>query len=275
MHKTLLLLFAATCFGQVTIQDGTKLRVRLEQTLSSATADEGQPIELSVMEAVKVGDIVVVPQGAAVAGTITQAVPKRRMGRAGKLDFSIDRVRAADGEWVPIRYSIQKKSGNSHSLRTGIITAGVAYAFFPAAPFVLLMKGKDVVLNKGITFEVFTDNNHELLSKTAVAPVRTASDFQGTATEFRPSTAATIPGTATVVVTSAVPGADIELDGAFVGNTPATLHVEPGSRRIIVKDGSRSWQRIVQITSGSTVSLNAATFDPPAASVAALGIEKK
>ena len=31
--------------AQLTIPNGTKLNVRLEQTISSATADEGQPVQ--------------------------------------------------------------------------------------------------------------------------------------------------------------------------------------------------------------------------------------
>jgi hypothetical protein len=180
----------------------------------------------------------------------------------------------ADGEWVPIRYSIQRKSGGSHAVRTGIITAGVAAVFWPAAPVMLLMKGKDVVLNKGITFEIFTDNNHELGARPA-DPSRPATEFRVARTESRAPNGQPMTGTATIVVTSAVPGADIELDGSFVGNTPATLQVEAGSRRIVVKDGSRSWLRTVQITGGSTVSLNAAKFESTSDSVVTLGIERR
>jgi len=41
MYKTVLaMLISTACFAQVVIPDGTKLRVRLDQTISSATADE-------------------------------------------------------------------------------------------------------------------------------------------------------------------------------------------------------------------------------------------
>ena len=79
----------------------------------------------------KVGDTVVIPQGAPDVGMITQAVPKRRMGRTGKLDFSVERVIAADGNSVPLRYTINKKEGGSHAVSTGILTAGAAVVFWP------------------------------------------------------------------------------------------------------------------------------------------------
>jgi hypothetical protein len=47
------------------------------------------------------------------------------MGRAGKLDFSLDRVRAVDGEWIPLRYTVNnggsKKTGSRQSPVTTLI----------------------------------------------------------------------------------------------------------------------------------------------------------
>ncbi|MGI8961042.1 MAG: hypothetical protein ACR2IV_15010 [Bryobacteraceae bacterium] len=150
--------------AQVNIADGTKLRVRLDQTISSSTAEQGQTVELSVTEPVKVGDEVVIAEGSRVTGTVTQAQQKRHMGRAGKLDFSIDRVRAIDGEWIPLRYTVNKQNGGSHAVSTGVLTAGAAVLFWPAAPAILLIKGKDVTINKGVVFDAFTDRDHALTS---------------------------------------------------------------------------------------------------------------
>src|SRR4051812_5517521 len=252
MFKTILMMLVSTaCFAQVTIPDGTKVHVRLDQTISSATADEGQIVELSVAEGIKVGDQVVIPEGSRVTGTITTAEAKKRMGRAGKLDFSIDRVRAIDGEWLPLRYEINKKSGESHAVRTGVITAGVAVVFWPAAPVILLMKGKDTTINKGVSFDVFTDINHALLK---IAPAPGAAHPAALVTSAAP---AAETGTATFNITSTVAGADIELDGSFVGNTPTALQVGPGLHHVTVRSGAETWQRSMQVTSGSQVSLNA------------------
>jgi hypothetical protein len=53
--------FVGLAAAEVSIPDGTKLRVRLDQSISSATAEQGQAVELSVTEAVKVGDQIVIP----------------------------------------------------------------------------------------------------------------------------------------------------------------------------------------------------------------------
>jgi hypothetical protein len=190
-HKLLLatILSAASsgAFAQVILPEGTRVRVRLEQALSSATAEEGQAVNLSVADDVKIGDTIVIAQGSACVGSIIQAVPKRRMGRTGKLDFAIERLVAVDGTSVPLRYSPTKKQGGSNAVATGVLTAGAAVLFWPAAPVFLLIKGKDVTMNRGIVFEVFTDQRFTLPAKAAtIAPAG--------ATTVLPAQPVTTPG---------------------------------------------------------------------------------
>jgi hypothetical protein len=52
---------------------------------------------------------------------------------------------------------------------TGVMTAGAAALFWPAAPAFLLTKGKDVNLNKGMVFDTFTDQDHSLTNLAATA----------------------------------------------------------------------------------------------------------
>jgi ribosomal protein S28E/S33 len=255
-------LFVTASCAQLTLPEGTKLRVRLDQTISSATAEEGQIVELNVTEPIKIGDVTVIAEGARATGTITEAQGKRRMGRAGKLDFSIDRVKSTDNQWVPLRYTITKKSGESHSVRTGVITAGVAVAFLPAAPVMLLMKGKDITINKGVGFDVFTDSNHVMGVSAAPSQVSNAAGQSSVPPQFSgvqnpAATGATATGTATVTVTSTIAGAEIEVDGAFVGNTPTTLQLSPGTHRFVVKANGRTWERPLQVSAGSSISVNA------------------
>lgn len=246
------LLSVLSCSAQIVLPEGTKIRVRLDQNITSATAEEGQTVEFSAADPVRVGDTVVISEGARVTGVITQAHEKRRLGRAGRLDFSIDRVRTVDNQWVPLRYTVTKKSGQSHAVRTGILTAGVAAVFWPAAPVMLLLKGQDISINRGVAFDVYTDTNHTLSS---AAPVASASIAPVLPT--LPSATAANQASATVSITSSTAAAEIEIDGAFIGNTPTTLQLATGAHRIVVKAGPKSWQRNLQINGGSTISLNA------------------
>ena len=120
---------ASLSFGDIVVPSGTKVACRLEQTISSATAEEGQQVQLAVTENVKVNDQIAITQGSACVGTIVLATAKRSMGRAGKLDFSIDKVRIGDGDYIPLRYTMQKKSGEGKGLSTGVMTAGARFCF--------------------------------------------------------------------------------------------------------------------------------------------------
>lgn len=247
-------LVAHSCFAQLMVPNGTKLSCRLEQAVTSATAEEGQPVQLTTTENVKVGDSIVIPQGSPVQGTIVTAQEKRRMGRTGKLDFSIDKVRAADGDYIPLRYTMQKKQGGSSAVSTGVMTAGAAVLFWPAAPFFLLRKGKDVTINKGMIFEVFTDQDHVVKAVAAGSlPGAPTTPVPGAA----PAPAAMAqPQMAEVKITSDIPGAEIEVDGAFVGSTPTTLQMKPGMHSITVKQGSAVWSRNLSVQSGE-ITVNA------------------
>jgi hypothetical protein len=59
-------------------------------------------------------------------------------------------------------------------------------------------------------------------------------------------------------VTSLPDGADIEVDGNFVGNTPSDVQVVGGIHNVVVKKtGFKDWERKLTVSSGSSVHLNA------------------
>jgi hypothetical protein len=62
---------------------------------------------------------------------------------------------------------------------------------------------------------------------------------------------------ASIVIESTPPGADIEIDSAFVGDTPSTVAVAVGSHQIVIKKkGFSVWSKTITIT-GGMVHLNA------------------
>jgi hypothetical protein len=70
------------------------------------------------------------------------------------------------------------------------------------------------------------------------------------------------PAFASLAVSSAPAGADIEIDGHFVGNAPSTLQVPAGKHRVMVrKSGHIAWVRELDIADGATLSL-AADLEP-------------
>jgi len=72
-----------------------------------------------------------------------------------------------------------------------------------------------------------------------------------------PAPAAT-PTTAKLSVASTPDGADIELDGSFVGNTPSDIDVPAGEHTVTLKkSGFQTWEKKLKVSSGSNVHLKA------------------
>jgi hypothetical protein len=149
---------AATVQATVVLPINTPVRLKLNQNLSSATNRTNDRIDFEVLEAVKVDGAVVIEQGAIAMGTITLAQPKGRMGKAGKLDITLDSVRLFNGKTTSVS-AVKQVTGNGHgvAVTTGVVVT--ALVFWPAAPFFLLMHGKDTQIAKGTEITAYTSGD--------------------------------------------------------------------------------------------------------------------
>lgn len=234
-----------------TLLDGTPVKLRLGQSISSADAKVGQEVPFEVIEDVKVDDVVVLPKGATAIANVTEAEHKKSMGRAGKLNVAISYARLADSEKIALRAVKEAKGGGHVGAMTGAIVA-TSIVFFPAAPLFLFIHGKDITIPQGTEITAFADGDMHLdMAHFGAAPPSPAA----------PSSQAS--ATATLAIASTPPGADIEVDGGFVGNTPSTVSLSAGSHQIIVKKkGFADWTKTLNVTGGS-VSLNAELEQTP------------
>lgn len=95
---------------------------------------------------------------------------------------------------------------------------------------------------------------HKPLSPSAPAP-----------TAARVSEQQAPASSASISIESTPPGADIEVDGGFVGSTPSTITLSPGSHQVTVKKkGFADWTKTLNVTSGS-IHLSAELEAQPAA----------
>jgi len=155
--------------NQNVLPEGTPVRMRINRTVSSADAHVGDNVDFEILDDVKAGDTVVIPKGSVGMATVTIAQSKRRMARGGKLAMNIDYARLPSGDKLPLR-GIQDVKGGGH---TGAMTAGMvatAIVFFPAAPFFLFIKGKDIEIPKGHEVTVYTNADYDLSKIKAPIP---------------------------------------------------------------------------------------------------------
>ncbi len=225
---------------KTTLEDGTPVKLRISQTVSSADAHLNDRVEFEVLEDIKVADTLIVPKGGIAWGTVTEAQPKRRMGRGGKLEIVMDSVRLVDGEKAALRATKEVKGGGHVGAMTvGIVATGLL--FWPVAPLFLFMHGKDITIPKGTEVPTFINGNFAL----EMAKFRPATLVQA-ASETQSN------NSSDVAVTSTPAGADIDLDGAFVGSTPSTITVTPGDHTITLnKSGFTPWERTIKVSGGN------------------------
>jgi len=221
------------------LADGTPVKLRLLNKLDSHVAKDGDEIQFDVVNDVVVGGVTVLRRFSPATGVVTDAQGARRMGREGKLFFTINDVTLRDGTRVPVRAFNRTKGEN----RTGEMIATMAQMPLAAAPFFLLMHGTNATFYRGTEVTAFIDGDIQL----------DMSSFVGA-----PASAALAETSKTVLQISSTPaGAQVQLDGADAGSTPLNLTVASGKHEVSVKKaGYSDWSTSIG-ASGGTVQVNA------------------
>ncbi|HEY2930879.1 MAG TPA: PEGA domain-containing protein [Acidobacteriota bacterium] len=249
----------SSAVGKTKILDGTPVKLRLNRTLSSASAHVDEKVDFEVLEEIRSADVLVIPKGSIAWGTVTEAHPKRRMGRGGKLNVNIDAVQLATGEKAPLR-AIKDNQGGGHvgSMTGAMVATGIL--FFPAAPLFLFMKGKDITVPKGTEITAYISGDSFMSQpqpKPAAAIVPTPAPALG-------PTPTPDANHASITLKSTPEAAEITIGGKFFGSTPATIRLAPGDHMIIVaKTGFKSWEKTVSVTANSTMNVEAVLEKQP------------
>jgi hypothetical protein len=232
------------------LEEETPVRLRLNRTISSADAHVGDNVDFEVLDDITVNKTLIIQKGGLAFATVTDAQAKRRMARGGKLDINIDYVKLVSGDKAALR-AVKDVKGGGH---TGGMVGGMvatSIIFFPAAPFFLFMHGKDISIPKGTEITAYVNGDLRLdLAK--FQPNTPAQAVMASASANAGSMSAKLQ------LESVPMGADIEVDGSFVGNTPSEVSVADGEHSVSVKKaGFKDWSRKLKVSGGSSVHLNA------------------
>jgi hypothetical protein len=149
-----LFLFATSAqAATVKLSEGTEVRLRMLEGLSSATAMQGQRFNMELDDDVRVDGVVVIPRGAKALGTVVSARKRGFMGKAGELNIMVDYLLVND-ERVRLRAS----SGREGDGRVGA-TVALTVLFGPLG---LLKRGKDIEVNPGVVIPAYIDQTTEI-----------------------------------------------------------------------------------------------------------------
>jgi len=118
--------------GTGTLPDGTEIQVRLEQPLSSKTAQIEDRVEASVAVPVQLDGRVVLPAGTRVRGVVTGVQRGQRPVKGGRLDLRFDSVYPDDrtrkdlrASVVSVKENIDLKGDNAKRAGIGAVLGGV------------------------------------------------------------------------------------------------------------------------------------------------------
>lgn len=141
---------------KVQLQEGSTVRVRILETLSSASSKVGEQVNMEVAEDVLADGKIVIARGAKAMGTITVAEPSKMMGKKGKIDFTIDYATDVNGKNIRLRSAVKSEGKGSQG---GVIAAAVIIN-----PLLIFIKGKDVTVEKEKIFPVYVDRDYEVMA---------------------------------------------------------------------------------------------------------------
>jgi hypothetical protein len=135
------------------LADGTPIKLKFRQEVSSKTAQPNDSVDFEVAEDVRVNNVLVIAKGANARGFVKEVRRPGMLGRKGKLDIAVKEVDLVSGERVSLR-------GNQES--GGGTAGGIIAVAAIINPLALLFKGKNVTYQAGAEVNVFVDGNFEL-----------------------------------------------------------------------------------------------------------------
>lgn len=132
--------------------------------LNSKTIQEGDVVRFTVAGDVLVGDVIAIPRGMEVNGTVTKARKSGRFGKDGKIEIMYDNVRAADGS--PVALMVGDKTKDQYKRTAGAVGASAAGAVILGPVGLvggLFVHGNEVDIPAGTTMYAETKANTEVV----------------------------------------------------------------------------------------------------------------
>jgi hypothetical protein len=134
--------------GEVVLKEGTDVKLKFAQELSSKTAAEGDTVNFILAEDLTVGNVVVAKAGDKAVGTVSNVKKAGMMGKGGELNVRLEHLIAGD-----TRVRLRGSKGKSGDDKTGQAVA-LTVLFGPIG---LIKHGKDIVVKEGTPLSAYVD----------------------------------------------------------------------------------------------------------------------
>lgn len=139
--------------GAFVVKEGTDVKLKFAEDVSSKTATLDDPVTLTLDEDLKVGDIVVVKAGAKAYAVVSNVKKAGMMGKGGELNIRLDYLKA-DGAKIKLR-GTKARQGEDKTTTTIVLTILLG-------PVGLIKHGKDIEVKAGTPLSAFVGDDTPL-----------------------------------------------------------------------------------------------------------------
>jgi len=152
---------AAAAPATIHVPEGTEVRVRFEDTVTSKTAQAGDRFNISLDKDVDLGNGVIIPAGYRGIGEVLAVERHGFVGKAGNLSVTFDYIKVGDK-----RLHIRGSKGGEGK---GHLGSAVALTIL-FGPLGLLARGADMTIPTGQKVNAYVDVDTDLIAPLAGPP---------------------------------------------------------------------------------------------------------
>ncbi len=150
------------------VPDGTEVEIQLTNNASGEELKVGDVVDFVVVNPITVNGLTVFEKGAGARARITTAKRAGHWGKAGKLEWAMQDVMAADGNRIPARFT-QRQIGDSKGGTVAVAAVATTVLLGPIGLLWGLKKGKPAIIPAGNRYSVFVHGDTKIKGKTAEA----------------------------------------------------------------------------------------------------------
>ena len=149
---------------EIKVPDGTEMEIQLKNTLSGQEAKVGDIVDFTLVRAVEVNGVTVFERDASARARVTTAKKAGRWGKAGKLEWAMQDVQAADGNRIPSRFT-KRELGDSKGGTVAVAAVATTIFLGPLGLLWGLKKGRPAIIPAGNRYSVFVHGDTTIKGK--------------------------------------------------------------------------------------------------------------
>jgi hypothetical protein len=149
---------------EVKVPDGTEIEIILKNNASGQELKVGDIVDFSIVHPVVLNGVTVFEKDAPARARITTAKKAGHWGHAGKLEWAMQDIQAADGSRVSARFT-QRSVGDSKGGTVAVAAVATTVLLGPLGLLWGLKKGKPAIIPAGNRYSVFVSGDTTVKGK--------------------------------------------------------------------------------------------------------------